>query len=763
MENVVGKNIPRLDGYDKVTGRTLYMDDVQIDGCWYGAVVRSPIPYGKIQEIVFSPKFDWKKVVTVTYKDIPGANKTIFLTDEQPILAEEYVRHVGEAIVLIAAPTKEMAEEAKKFVIIEFEELQPVLSIEESKLRSHIIWGKDNIQAHYTVEKGDIKAGFAEADHIVEGEYRTGFHEHAYIEPQGMAAIPRPDGGITVMGSLQCPYYVLKTMKSAFDIHEDKVNVVQTPMGGAFGGKEDYPSLLGPYCAFLAKKSGKPVKIIYSRDEDILVTTKRHPSIVRHKTGVKKDGTITALEVDIAFEGGAYTTLSPVVLSRGLIHSTGPYKVPNVSAKASCYATNNVPTGAFRGFGAPQTFFAIESHMDAVAEKIKMNPYELRLKNCVHLGDTLATSQLMRESVAAEKCLKTAVKLSDYNKKWKQNNQGTEAPRHRGTKKGIGLALYMHGGAFTGSGEAMMKTEAGLRLNKDGTVSVLTGCTDMGQGSHTVLPQIAAEALGVKIEHVNIVTPDTDVVPDSGPTVASRVTMVIGTVMKQCAVSFRKKLFEYVSDRYMADPSNLDIRNGVVYDGKKKLDEYVKVATGYFKKFGEIKVIERYALPSFVQWDAAKHKGDAYPAYSWAADVAEITVDTETFEVTVDKITMVVDVGRAVNPILVEGQMEGGTLQALGWGLIENLEYEKGAPKNNRLQTYIIPTVKDTPKWVTKIIEEPFSFGPYGAKGVGELPVDGGAPAIANAIFNAIGVRMCELPMSPEKIFPSFVRRGEGR
>ncbi|MBI2092835.1 MAG: xanthine dehydrogenase family protein [Deltaproteobacteria bacterium] len=731
----VGKNIPRLDGYDKVTGKVKYVDDIDIPDCWRGEVVRSDIPYGRIKKINFDKAFDWDKVMTCTYKDIPGKNATIFLSDDQPILAENLVKHVGEAIVLIAAPSASKALEAKKHITIEYDTLDSVLSIEDSRKRKNVIFGKDNIQAKYKIEKGDVKKGFAEADFIVEGEYRTGFHEHAYIETQGMAAIPRPDGGLTVTGSLQCPYYVLKTLKSALLLDETKINVVQAPMGGAFGGKEDYPSLLGMYVALLSIKSGKPVKIIYSRDEDIVVTTKRHPSIVTHKTGVKKDGTITAMEIDVAFEGGAYSTLSPVVLSRGVIHSAGAYKCENTFCTANCYATNNVPTGAFRGFGAPQVFYALEMHIDKVAERIGMSPHEFRLKNCVEVGDRLSTTQLLKESVGAKECLEKVLSAADFGKKWR-NNLDTCAFKHLRTKKGIGLSLYMHGGAFTGSGEGM-KSEAGLRLNKDGTISVLTGCTDMGQGSHTVLPQIAAESLGVPAALVNTAVPDTAVVPDSGPTVASRTTMIIGSILVRCAEKMKKKL--------------PDLK-------KRDVKELLKT---YYSEHGELKIIERYILPPEIKWDQEKHCGDAYPVYSWAADVAEVSVDAETFEVSVDKLTVAVDVGRAVNPVLVEGQMEGGTLQALGWALMEDCIYKNGKPVNNRFQTYIIPTAKDAPEWKTIIVEKPFSYGPFGAKGIGELPLDGGAPAIANAIYNATGLRITSLPITPEKLYSLYEEKNK--
>ncbi len=751
MTEAVGKNVRRLDGYDKVTGAAKYLDDMDIPDCWYASIVRSSIPYGKIRNITFDPSFDWKQVVTCDYKDIPGSNCTVFLTKDQPILAEEYVRHVGEAIVLIAAPTKDLANKAKDHVKVEYEELAPIFTIEESKKKNPVICNNDNIQSKYTIIKGDVQKGFKEADHIIEGEYKTGFHEHLYIEPNAMAAMPRKDGGITVLGGLQCPYYVLKTLKEVLGTDESGVNVRQITMGGAFGGKEDYPSLMGSYLAILTRKSEKPVKLVYSREEDIVVTTKRHPSIVTHKTGVKKDGTITAIEVNLDFDGGAYTTISPVVLSRGIIHSAGAYKCEHVLAKAACYATNKVPYGAYRGFGVPQAFYGLEMHIDKVAKNIGMNPYNLRMKNCVHVGDTLATTQLLKESVAAEECLVKATQASDFLNKWKKYSEENKSKKK--IKKGIGLSFYMHGGAFTGSGESIMTTEVELILKNGGKVIILTGSTDMGQGSHTVLPQIAAQTLGISIDYVSCHEPDTAIVPDSGPTVASRTTMIVGTVVENCAKSIKDSLYNFVAERHAVEKETLNIKNSVIYSGNEQIADFKTVSDRYLEEAGALKVVKRYHLPPGIKWDAEKHLGDAYPCYSWATDVAEVTVDMETFEVSVDKMTLAVDVGKAVNPNLLEGNIEGGTLQALGWGIMEDSGFKNGRPINDRMQTYMIPTVKDTPEWNTIIVEEPFSAGPMGAKGVGELPTDGGAPAIANAIYNATGIRVTELPITPEKLF----------
>lgn len=718
MGKVVGKSVPRLDAELKVRGLAPYADDIVYPNMWFGSVVRTSIPRGRVKSIKFNPSFDWSHVVVADWKDVPGKNIVTQMKDDQPFLVKDLVNHAGEAVALIAAPTKELAEEAKANVLVEYETLTPSFTIDESRTGKNIIYGNDNIICKYFIDKGDVDKAFAEADFIVEGEYRTGHHEHIYLEPQGIIAIPRDDGGFTIEGSLQCPYYVLKAITEFLGLPVEKVNVRQAFMGGAFGGKEEYPSLLAGYAVLLAKKTDHPVKIIYDRNEDILYTTKRHPSVVKHKTGVKKDGTLVAMDIDVALDGGAYTTISPVVLARGVLHSWGPYKCPNVRARAVCYATNNVPTGAFRGFGAPQTLFAIESHMDVIAEKLKMSPLDLRRKNCLKLGDETATGQILKESVGAMECLEKTVSASGFAKKWKPAQPAKLAKQ---AKRGLGISLFMHGSGFTGSGEAIYKGRASIVVDKNAHVTILTGCTDMGQGSHSVLPQIVAETLGIPLETVSCAVPDTAYVPDSGPTVASRTTMVVGKVLVWCCEELKKR------------------------SQGKKLKEYVR-------EHGEIKIERHYELPPGINWNQDKFIGDAYPTYAWGCNVAEVSVDMDTFEVHVDKMWMACDIGKAINPQSVEGQIEGGTLQAMGYAVMEEMIYKDGKPLNNRLQTYIVPTVKDAPEFKTIIVEEGFSWGPYGAKGLGELPLDGGAPAIANAIYNACGIRVTDLPITAEKI-----------
>lgn len=747
---VVGQNAVRLDGREKVTGKALYVDDIVMPDMWHGVAVRTAIPSGKVLSIDFDPKFNWKKVVAADRHDIPGRNVVTMIEEDLPLLVHDEIRHIGEAVVLIAAPTKIMAEDARRHVEIRYEEWQPVLTIEDSKAKKRVIHGSDNIISRYKIDRGDVNAGFKNSDVIVEGIYRTGAQEQAYIEPQGIIAFPRKDGGVDLVGSMQCPFYILKALERLLGMSETKLSVKQATVGGAFGGKEDYPSVLAGYASVLALKAKRPVKMIYDRNEDMNVTTKRHPSVVRHKTGVKKNGTLVAQEIEIEFDAGAYTTLTPVVLSRGFLHSFGPYRCPNVKIEGTAYATNTPPNGAFRGFGAPQTLFAVEAHMDKIAEALQMSPLGLRRVNCLKVGDEMATGQILKESVSAMECLEKAAAASGFEKKWraslplcKGESEGVEArstlpdpPLQReGTVRGIGISLFLHGGGFTGSGEAKMKGKAGIRLEKDATLTVLTGCTDMGQGAHTVLPQIVADSVGVPLEMVKIETPDTSKVPDSGPTVASRTTMVIGKVLCVCAEEMKRRLSEVAGDNHK---------------------NFESLARSFLKKRGPLTIIEAYEPAPSIHWDDSTYRGDAYAAYSWGCDVAEVEVDMETFEIKVERMYMAQDVGRAINPQMVEGQIEGGTLQALGWALMEDNRYDRGKLLNNRFQTYIIPTVLDAPEFETVILEHPFSHGPMGAKGLGELPMDGGAPAIINAIANATGIRISELPATPEKLYETW-------
>jgi CO/xanthine dehydrogenase Mo-binding subunit len=485
---------------------------------------------------------------------------------------------------------------------------------------------------------------------------------------------------------------------------------VQTETGGGFGGKEDYPSIIAGHAALLARKSGRPVKIVYDRLEDMAATTKRHPSIVRHRTGVRRDGRITAMEIEVLFDGGAYCTLSPVVLSRGCLHATGPYACENVRVHGRVVMTNTPPCGAFRGFGAPQTVFAVESHVDRVAEALSLDPVRLREMNALRPGDTMATGQRLGEDASALAVLREAVMRSDFHRKRRA---------WRGTDRGIGLSLYFHGAGFTGSGEVMLASRAALELTPKGA-TILVGSTEMGQGTRTTLAQIVAEELGWPVERVEVAGPDTARVPDSGPTVASRTCMVVGGLLKACAAEMKERL-----------------------GGLSR--------AAYLKRHGPLTVTRQYEPPPGVAWDDATYRGDAYATYGWGCDVAEVEMDPATYEVRPTRVTAVVEIGRAINPLMVAGQVEGGTAQGLGYAILEEVVLREGRMANAQLTNYLVPTTLDTPPIDVTILESPYRHGPFGAKGVGEMPMSGPGGAVANAVLH-LGLDVRSLPITPEKV-----------
>ncbi|HEU4476939.1 MAG TPA: xanthine dehydrogenase family protein molybdopterin-binding subunit, partial [Pyrinomonadaceae bacterium] len=716
----------------KVTGAALYVDDLTFPDMLHGITVRSTIPRGRIKNISFSGNLPWDQITVVTAKDIPGENYVALILNDQPYLAADTINHPEEPILLLAHHDKYLLEEARRNVEIEYEELPALFSLHDSFNKRGIIWGEDNIFKSYLVDKGNIDEAWAAADLIVDGEYHTGAQEQLYIENNGAIAIANPAAGVTVWGSMQCPYYVHKALIKLFALPEDKIRVIQTETGGGFGGKEEYPSLIAGHAALLAWKTGKPVKIIYDRAEDMVATTKRHPSHTRHRTAVSKDGKLLAMEIDFVIDGGAYCTLSPVVLSRGTIHAAGPYSCPNVRIRSSAVATNTPPHGAFRGFGAPQSIFALERHLDKVAHALELSPEEFRRRNFVREGQTTATSQVIREKVEMSQLLDRALKLSDYHAK--RGKFAQENPTTR-VKKGIGFASFMHGAGFTGSGEVYLQSVVGAEATEAGRVRILAASTEIGQGTNTIFSQIAADALGVDADLIDIAQPDTSAVPNSGPTVASRTCMIVGKLVESAVLGLKQTL----------------IGSGVLKDQYSQA-EFQEACSGYIKQFGPLKTLSKYQPPPNVNWDDEKYQGDAYGAYAWAVYVAEVSVDLLTYEAHVLDFVALQEVGRVINPVLAAGQIEGGVGQAIGFTLFENVVWEKGRMINNQMTNYIIPTAADIPPIRVFFEENPYAYGPSGAKGIGELPMDGAAPAILSAIENATGVRFNQVPLMPEAL-----------
>ncbi|MGB6431624.1 MAG: xanthine dehydrogenase family protein molybdopterin-binding subunit [Candidatus Acidiferrales bacterium] len=733
----MGRSVPRKEGRDKVTGRARYTDDLTFPGLLYGVTVRSEVPRGIIRKIEFGPGIPWDEFIIVTARDIPGENCVLLIEHDQPLLADGAVNHPEEAIVLLAHADPYLLEEARRDVRIEIEPLPPIFTLEDSLARKEIIWGKDNVFKSYAVNKGDVETAFARADCVVvEGEYRTGAQEQLYIEPQAMVSIANPHNGVTVWGSMQCPYYIHKALVPIFGLPAEKIRVVQAETGGGFGGKEEYPSMIAGHAALLAWKSGRPVKIVYDRAEDMAATTKRHPSRTRHRTAVTRDGKLLAMDIDFALDGGAYATLSSVVLSRGTIHAAGPYFCPNVRIRSRVVATNAPPHGAFRGFGAPQSIFALERHMDRVAQAIGLSPEEFRRRNFIHTGETTATGQVIHEAVDMNRLLDRALRESDYAAKRERFARENPAAR---VKKGIGFAAFFHGAGFTGSGETYLASVVEAEATPEGRVRVMTANTEMGQGANTVFAQIAADALGLDYDQIEIAQPDTAAVPNSGPTVASRTSMVVGKLVEAAALGLKHELAS--SGLLAAEYSSAD---------------FSSACRLYIETRGPLRSRSQYHAPPGLHWDDATYSGDAYGTYAWAVYVAEVTVDTATFEARVDDFVAVQEVGKVIHPVLAAGQIEGGIAQGVGFALTENVVWHDGRMANGQMTNYIMPTSADLPRIRVFFEENPYAFGPDGAKGIGELPIDGPAPAILNAIENATGLSIREIPATPERIMEAF-------
>jgi CO/xanthine dehydrogenase Mo-binding subunit len=692
----VGKSVARKDGIGKATGGAKYADDLTFPGMIHGRTIRSSIPCGKVKSIRYD--FDTTGFTIVDYRDVPSRNIVDLIEQDQPFLVETEVRHNAEPIVLLAHENREILNAAK--VVIEYEESPPLFDPEKS---THSFKNID-------IVKGDVAKALAGADVVIEGTYKTGHQEHVYIEPNGVIAIPEENGGFAIFGSVQCPFYVIKALRCLMGSAHPNIRVVQTETGGGFGGKEEYPSMIAGHALMLAMKSGRPVKIIYDRVEDMIATTKRHPAIVKHRTGLKKDGTLVAMDIEVILDGGAYVTLTPTVLSRGCIHAAGPYRCDNIRIQGRGMFTNTPPNGAFRGFGAPQTEFAIEVHMERIAEQLKLDPVELRRKNALKSGDRTATGQTLRDDTSALMVLDEAVRRTDFSKKRKE---------FKGTNRAIGLALFYHGAGFTGAGERNLKSKARLDLIENG-VRIAVGSTEIGQGTRTMHAQIVTDALGIPYEDVEVAQPDTSKVADSGPTVASRTCMVVGKILEECAIEMKEKL------------------GGLS-------------PAAYYRKNGPISVERMYEPPSWIQWDDKTYLGDAYATYGWGCDVIELELDPDTFEVKPLKMTVVHEFGRPIHPALARGQIEGGTAQGLGYALLENVVMRNGAMANAQLTNYVIPTTLDMPELDIVMMENPYPGGPFGAKGLGELPMDGPGPAVVNAL-RQLGCDIREIPATPEHI-----------
>lgn len=729
----------RIESLSKLTGQERYVDDLALESFLWGATVRSPLPRGQIREIRFGQGVNWSEFVIVDHRDIPGRNALYLIDWDQPALAVTDVRHVHEPVLLLAHPSRETLRRAVREVEIVVDPQPPILDARANPRPDQIQHGTDNVFKHIQLEKGDVERALAEAPHVIEGVYETGSQEHVYLETQGMIAYS--DGGILVIkGSMQCPYYVLKALLPLLDRTEEQVRVIQTPTGGGFGGKEEYPSTIAAHAALLSIKAGRPVKLIYDRVEDMAATTKRHPATIRHRTGVDRNGRLLAQRVDILLDGGAYVTLSPAVLSRAVIHATGAYHCENLRVTGRAVLTNVVPFGAFRGFGAPQCLFAMERHMDVIARELGLDPVELRRRNLIRDGQSTATGHVIRDGVDRVGLMERALEMAERDRKEKENDRFNR--EHPYLRRGVGLATYFHGAGFTGAGEVHLASRVEVEGLADGRIRILSAQIEMGQGTLTLFTQLAADRLGYDPDGILIAEVDTHRVPNSGPTVASRTTMVVGRLVEKACDDLRRTVGLTEEDR------GERVEQAIVAWHREHVGE---------RLLGHAE----YEAPLGIHWDEETYRGEAYGAFGWAAHVAEVEVDLRTFDTRVIDFVAVSEVGKVLNETLARGQIQGGVAQGIGWALKEECQWRDGAMWNTQLTNYLIPTSADLPPIRVEFVEVPYEHGTRGAKGIGELPMAGPAPAIVNAVAAATGADPREIPLTPERLMELLTNRDQ--
>jgi CO/xanthine dehydrogenase Mo-binding subunit len=742
-----------VDGRDKVTGAAVYGADLSFDGMLHAVVVRARYPHAVVNAIHTEQARRAPGVVAVlTAADIPGRNAFGVVIQHQPFLASERVRYLGDGLALVAAETRDQAERAAGLVRVDYTELPAVFSPEEAQAPAAPVIHEEypgNVVVHHPVRKGDVERGFAESDVILEREYRTALIEHAYIEPEAVVAMPGPGGSVTVWGSIQNPFSARRAVAGALALPLARVRIIQTNMGGSFGGKDEVMSAMAGRAALLARATGRPVKMVNTREESLIESYKRHPYVMSYKVGAKRDGKIMAMQVRMVADAGAYASMSPFVTWRSTVQATGPYEIPNVRTDVIAVFTNNTYTGAMRGFGSPQAIFGNESLMDELADELGMDPLALRMKNGFRAGSVTATGQILdNHTVSLVEVMEKAATEAGYAEKRRNLPQLSAG---NPVKRGIGLAASFRGCSL--GAEGVDATGAIVSVQTDGSVLVFSGLAENGQGLKTIFSQIAATELGVSLGRIVFMDTDTSTVPDGGPTVASRSTVMGGNAVRIAAAKARQALFEAAAQALSCSPSELAAERDRIFvraqpERGMEFDEAVGLAWNEGKLMAEF---GWYGAPK-VDWDEATGQGRAYFTYVYGCQVAEVAVDTETGQVVVERITAAHDVGRAINPQMVQGQVFGGVAMGLGYALLEEVELDAGRTKTQNFDEYLIATASDVPEVVPLIIENPDSHGPYGAKTVGEPTCELAAAAIANAIAHACGRRVRDLPIDMEKV-----------
>ncbi len=750
----VGQPVPRVDALEKVLGTARFLADIHLPGMLHARALRSHLPHAHIKRLDVSPALEVPGVrAVITSEDFVDHGNYGFPVKDDYMLAYEKVRYVGDAIAAVAAETPEAALAGVRAIICELEPLPIVSDVERALDENAPQVGptrKDGQHPNFLdrsiVRKGDVDAALAGSDLVVEGAFSVPHQEHAYLETEGALAIPTPEGGVVLYCSNQSPFINRDNVAMVLGLAPELVRSIQPPVGGSFGGKDDLNYESSAQCAALALKTGRPVRMIFSREESMVASYKRNAMKMWAKVGVSSNGVLQACQFRGLLDSGAYASESSFTGWRASIHAMGAYRYRAVDADVTSVYTNNAFSGAFRGFGNPEVNFAIEQMIDEIAEKLNMDPMDLRLKNALRLGDHLPHGQKLTESVSLVACLQEARQQSDWDRKrrqFPQDNAGSEL------KKGIGVAALFHGLSLGAEGADY--AGATIRIDDDNGVTLTSGFTDYGQGSRTVFTLIAAEVLGVRPERIDMLRPDTDTAIESGPTVASRATVLGGNATRIAAANLKRILDLAAADLLGCQPAQL-LRDGESYIGPDEQPRPWEEIVAHARSLGlQLSAQGRWQAPT-IHWDHHAGRGEPYFAYHFAAQVAEVTVDMGTGEVTVDDIWAVHDLGKVIFPQGAYGQVYGGIAQGLGYALSERIDYVDGYLQQTNFERYLIPTIVDMPRIHVTLLEEPLSVGPFGAKNVAEPAMVPTAAAIANAVAHASGRRIRHLPISLERV-----------
>jgi len=755
----VGQPLRRVDALGKTVGATVYAGDFSMPHMLHGKVFRSSQSSARIKRLDVSKARALPGVVCVlTAEDLPDGK---LVTDmpgqtgqkrragsDAPVMAADRVRFAGEPIALVAAETLAVAERALELIEVEYEPLPGVFDpLEAMQPGAPVVFEPDNVVARWKIRKGDVEAGFAAADVVVENTFTVPFIDHAYIEPEcGVAWIDERD----VINIRVCTQVVehFRSIARAVGVPHNKIHIQGTMLGGGFGGKEDVTVEI--FLALLAKHTRRPVRLAYTREESIQAHSKRHPFIITHRTGVKKSGRITAAEIEMISNSGAYPYLSPYVLLYATATSCGPYRVDNLKVDSVSVATNNPFTSAFRGFGAAQAAVAYEQQMDEIARALGMDPLEVRRVNYMKTGDRNATGQQIQSAVWLEETATRALAAL-----------GEKTPDHGAIKVGQGFASYMQSyGRITWFHDT---SRAWVGVELDGSVVIRCGVPDLGAGQVNSLCQIAAEVLGVPLEDTTIYSTDSALTPLAGTSTATRQLYMSGNAVFQAASRVREVLVDRASKHFEEDPDDLDLADGRAFV-KSDPDNALPLADLAAMCAAEGLPLSNLALfkaPFSVKLDPENLQGPIFPDFTFGAHAVEVAVDTETGEVTLLKSAACHDVGRSINPVAVEGQIQGGAAQGLGYALMEDVIVDQGIIQTPTLAEYLIPTSRDIPTTEAIILESGTGVGPFGAKGIGEPALTPAAPAVANAVADAIGVRVHDLPVTAERVLEALDRAEE--